>query len=101
MDPEDLLIETVAHHDLLPNHIEENQRVILELQALNISYRYTRLELRDRADTVDMSERTAAKLNKEMGTMQKIRLQSAVDDVEVNVAVGLPVGEDTSGPEMD
>lgn len=87
MDPEDLL--------LLPSATTEqaqlNAAFLASLQARNITYRYTRLDLKDRIET-EISTASVAARNSEMGKFQRVRLQSVVDDLEVSV--GETVGSD-------
>ena len=87
MDPEDLL--------LLPSTTTEqaqlNAAFIASLQARNITYRYTRLDLKDCIET-EISTASVTARNAEMGKFQRVRLQSVVDDLDVSV--GETVGSD-------
>jgi hypothetical protein len=73
MDPEDLLTLEVPALAAVPNHIEENTRIIAELKELGISYRYTRFE------GAGLSETVVQPFNSVMAKFQKIRLRPGVE----------------------
>lgn len=78
MDPEDILLQQVPVLKSLPNHSDENMKVIEQLKELSISYRYTRFDEKERyGDANDMSR--AATFNAGLDAFQSARLQSASD----------------------
>ena len=81
MDPEDLFLEDDHGVQIegLNEHFTANTMFMKELNEQNITFRYSRLDLKDFiAD--DVSKKTVATRNYEMSKFQRIRLQSAVED---------------------
>eukprot|EP01042_Synura_sphagnicola_P000025 gene25-24_t len=77
MDPEDLLREEVEDLDLLPvSHRAENMRVLDELTAAGISYKYTRYSWEEKygAFTTPEQEGDFRIFNEKMGSGQATRL---------------------------
>ena len=77
-DPEDLLELQVPPLPSLPRHDEQNLKVLEQLLEMNVSYRYSWLDLNERY-TPESGVEIGAKLwNEAMARAQKVRLEPVV-----------------------
>ena len=81
MDPEDIFLGDDKIEEGLEKHFAANKLFLEKLNAQNISFRYDRLNLQDFVAD-DISKKTVATRNYEMSKFQRVRLHSAVEEID-------------------